>query len=80
MFGASTVFLVMDMIDIVKRFQIILIDHPEQSFQAKELLANKTLLQWMWTGEMLFIFMVPRRINHPVAIGTHTIFSVDPWR
>jgi hypothetical protein len=58
MFGASTVFLTMDMIDIIKRFQIILIDHPEQSLQQKEALADATLQKWTWTGEMLFIFMV----------------------
>ncbi|KAF9449449.1 hypothetical protein P691DRAFT_667446 [Macrolepiota fuliginosa MF-IS2] len=58
MFGASTVFLTMDMIDIIKRFQIILMDNPEASLQAKQDLADTTLQQWMWTGEMLFIFML----------------------
>ncbi|KAF5359425.1 hypothetical protein D9756_003649 [Leucocoprinus leucothites] len=58
MFGASTVFLTMDLIDIIKRLQIILIDHPEQNLQAKLSLADQTLQQWMWTGEMLFIFML----------------------
>lgn len=65
MFAASTVFLVMDLIDIIKRLQIILIDHPEGSLQQKQDLADTTLHPWMWTGEMLFIFMVTIRfINY----------------
>jgi len=58
MFAASTLFLTMDLIDIVKRLQIILMDHPERSIQDKQDLADVTLQQWMWTGEMLFIFML----------------------
>ncbi|KAJ3569930.1 hypothetical protein NP233_g4725 [Leucocoprinus birnbaumii] len=58
MFGASTVFLAMDLIDIIKRLQIILVNNPDQSLQAKKDLADKVLQQWVWTGEMLFIFML----------------------
>ncbi|KAJ3557345.1 hypothetical protein NP233_g11765 [Leucocoprinus birnbaumii] len=58
MFGASTVFLAMDLIDIIKRLQIILVNNPDQTLQAKKDLADKVLQQWVWTGEMLFIFML----------------------
>ncbi|KXN87268.1 hypothetical protein AN958_09000 [Leucoagaricus sp. SymC.cos] len=58
MFGSSTVFLTMDLIDIVKRLQIILVDHPERSLQEKKDLADTTLQPWMWTGEMFFIFIL----------------------
>lgn len=74
-------FLTMDLIDIIKRFQIILMDHPERSYQEKKDLADTTLQPWMWTGEMLFIFMVSLHITcFLVAISILITISVDPWR
>ncbi|KIJ41129.1 hypothetical protein M422DRAFT_68402 [Sphaerobolus stellatus SS14] len=58
MFMACTLFLALDIIDIIRRLQIILLDNPTMSFQDKLTHANFALVKYVWTGELLFIFML----------------------
>ncbi|KAF8060733.1 hypothetical protein FPV67DRAFT_1673580 [Lyophyllum atratum] len=58
MFLGGTIFLCLDVSDLVRRMQIVLINNPEQSLQQKLDEANEALKKLVWTGEMLFIFML----------------------
>lgn len=58
MFLGGTIFLCLDVSDLVRRMQIIMVDHPEQTdLRVKLDQANEALKKLVWTGEMLFIFM-----------------------
>jgi hypothetical protein len=58
MFLGGTIFLCLDVSDLVRRMQIIMINNPDQLMQEKLDEANEALKKLVWTGEMLFIFMV----------------------
>ena len=58
LFLGSTVFLSFDIADLVARMNFILIDNPDEAYQDKLAEADDRLKRLVWTGEMLFIFMV----------------------
>lgn len=59
MFLGGTIFLCLDVSDLVRRMQIVLINHPEQTdLQQKLDQANNELKKLVWVGEILFVFMV----------------------
>ena len=65
MFLGGTIFLCLDVSDLVRRMQIVLINHPEQADLEQKLdQANNELKKLVWVGEMLFIFMVGGRDDH----------------
>ncbi|KAF5392302.1 hypothetical protein D9757_001389 [Collybiopsis confluens] len=59
LFLGSTAFLSFDIADLVARMNIILIHHPDEAYQAKLDEADDRLKRLVWTGEILFIFMLP---------------------
>ncbi|KAG6815475.1 hypothetical protein H0H87_001477 [Tephrocybe sp. NHM501043] len=58
MFLGGTIFLSLDVADLVRRIQVIMINNAEQTLQEKLDRANEQLKKTVWTGEMLFVFMV----------------------
>lgn len=59
MFCGGTIFLCLDVSDLVRRIQMIMVNHPEQAeLQLKLDQTNGSVKKLLWTGEMLFIFMV----------------------
>lgn len=58
MFMGGTLFLCLDVVDLVRRLQMIIIDNPGDTFQEKLYDANDGLKRVMWTEQMLFIFML----------------------
>jgi len=58
MFLGGTIFLCLDVSDLVRRMQIIMINNADQVLQVKLDQANEALKKLVWTGEMLFIFML----------------------
>ncbi|RDB27264.1 hypothetical protein Hypma_004351 [Hypsizygus marmoreus] len=58
MFFGGTIFLCLDVADLVRRMQVVLVNNPEQTFQQKLDEANESLKKLVWTGQMLFIFML----------------------
>ncbi|KAG6916974.1 hypothetical protein DXG01_004403 [Tephrocybe rancida] len=58
MFLGGTIFLSLDVADLVKRIQVIMVNNPEESLQDKLDRANDQLKKTVWTGEMLFVFML----------------------
>ncbi|KAG6811085.1 hypothetical protein H0H92_009044 [Tricholoma furcatifolium] len=58
MFLGGTLFLSLDTTDLVRRMQIIMINNPDETLQTKLDRANDQLKKTVWTGEMLFIFML----------------------
>ncbi|KAG6819767.1 hypothetical protein H0H93_008877 [Arthromyces matolae] len=58
MFLGGTLFLALDVTDLVRRMQIIMIDNPDETLQEKLDRANDQLKKTVWTGEMLFVFML----------------------
>jgi hypothetical protein len=65
MFLGGTLFLCLDVSDLVRRMQIILINNPAQSIQEKSGQADDSLKRLLWTGEMLFVFMVGIEVKQP---------------
>ncbi|KAF9463474.1 hypothetical protein BDZ94DRAFT_613211 [Collybia nuda] len=58
MFFGGTIFLCLDVSDLVRRMQIIMVNNPEETnLQLKLDQANEALKKLVWTGQMLFIFM-----------------------
>ncbi|GLB36834.1 hypothetical protein LshimejAT787_0311210 [Lyophyllum shimeji] len=58
MFLGGTIFLSLDVSDLVRRMQIIMVNNPGQDLQTKLDQANEALKKLVWTGEMLFVFML----------------------
>ncbi len=54
-------FLIIDLSDIIYRFKIILIAGPDELFADKLAAADARLQNFVWAGEMLFIFLVSCR-------------------
>jgi hypothetical protein len=59
MFLGSTAFLSFDISDLVARMDIILVNDPNEAYQDKLDSANNRLKRLVWTGEILFILMLP---------------------
>ncbi|KAG6840328.1 hypothetical protein C0991_007409 [Blastosporella zonata] len=58
MFLGGTIFLSLDVADLVRRIQVIMVNNPDQTLQDKLDQANEQLKKTVWTGEILFVFMV----------------------
>ncbi|KAF9457706.1 hypothetical protein BDZ94DRAFT_1338230 [Collybia nuda] len=59
MFSGGTIFLSLDVTDLVRRMQIIMINHPEQvDLNEKLNEADDAVKRLLWTGEILFVFML----------------------
>jgi len=73
MFLGGTIFLCLDISDLVRRMQIVLINHPGQTdLEEKLAQANDELKELVWVGEILFIFMVSDE-----GMITHFLEAVD---
>lgn len=70
MFLGGTIFICLDVSDLVRRMQIILVNNPGQSVKEKLDQANESLKKLVWTGEMLFIFMVGIEVYKTIGIMT----------
>ncbi|KDQ23233.1 hypothetical protein PLEOSDRAFT_1108866 [Pleurotus ostreatus PC15] len=58
LFLGCTMFLIIDLSDIIYRFKIILIEGPDELFADKLVAADAKLQNFVWAGEMLFIFLL----------------------
>ncbi|KAF5376932.1 hypothetical protein D9615_007298 [Tricholomella constricta] len=58
MFLGGTLFLCLDVADLVRRMQIIMVNNSGQPLQEKLDQANEALKKLVWTGTMLFVFML----------------------
>ncbi|KAF8639291.1 hypothetical protein AX17_001602 [Amanita inopinata Kibby_2008] len=59
MFAGSTLFFALDVADIIERFNIILVNNPDAgTIQDRVNLADDKLKRFVWTGEILFVFML----------------------
>ena len=75
MFLGGTLFLCLDVTDLVRRMQIVLLDHPDQTvLQAKLDQANAELKRLVWTGEILFIFMARDPVLYHHLVGGRDFF------
>lgn len=58
MFLGGTIFLCLDISDLVRRMQVIMVDNPGAPLQDKLDSADDEVKKLLWIGEMLFVFMV----------------------
>jgi len=77
MFFGSSAFLSMDITDLVFRMKTILIDNPDNLLQDKLAQADNRLKKLVWTGNILFIFMVNKQQS---KILCSDFCTVTPWR
>ncbi|KAG6819766.1 hypothetical protein H0H93_008876 [Arthromyces matolae] len=79
MFLGGTVFLAIDVADLVRRMQIIMINNPDETLQEKLDRANDQLKKTVWTGETLFVFMVRIMVQARLCVKLIPNTTANSW-